>query len=182
MASQKRSRFGFLPEGLKKKEKAGDMPDKVLNQSPGASSALGPSTTQAQASTSKQSATEKTKGVLGGLFSRTNKPSTRPTTPTPQPISAIHTIEQQDMKDHLTDAPDTGKLTSKQAEVVPETTNNKKVLVLDLGIGAIDLLCEVSDIAGLVLPNPVGAVLEKVTVVLGTLKVCPQKLTSVRTG
>jgi hypothetical protein len=175
MASQKRSRFSFLSEGLKKKEKGGDMLDKELNQSPDASSVLGPSTTQVRPSTSKQSATGKTGSVLGGLFLRTKASSTRSTTPTPQPIAAIHTVEQQDLRDEVTAAPGTGKITSKQAKAVPETTNNKKVLALELGIGAIDLLCEVSDIAGLVLPNPVGAVLEKVTVVLGTLKVWTTK-------
>ena len=112
--------------------------------------------------------------MLGGLFSRTKTPSTRPTTPTPQPIVAIHTTEQQPLMDEVTDTRSAGKLTSKQAETLPEATptNEKKIIFLELGIGAIDLLSEVSDIANLVLPTPVGAVLAKVTAVLDTLKVC----------
>ena len=173
MASKKHNLLGFLHGGSRKKEKA--------NQSPGESSAVaGPSTVQARVSTSKQSTTEGTRAVLGGLFSRNKSPSTRPTTPTPtsltpDPIGAINTTEQQQHpRDEATDPPSTGKLTSKQAKTPPEATatNTKKVLFLELGIGAIDLLSEVSDVAGLVLPNPVGAVLEKVTAVLGTLKVC----------
>jgi hypothetical protein len=169
MASKKHNLFGFLHGESKKKEKVGNTSDKALNQSPGESSAAGPSTTQARASTSKQPTTERTKGVLGGLFSHKKTPSTRPTTP--EPTAAIHATEQQHRR---TDTPSAGKLTSKQTEALPEATvtNNKKVLFLELGIGAIDLLSEVSDIAGLVLPNPVGAVLEKVTAVLDTLKVC----------
>jgi hypothetical protein len=153
-------------------------PDKELNQSPGASSAGGPSTTQAPASTSKPFTTGKTGSVLGGLFSRAKTPSTRPTTPTPQPIAAIHTTEQQSLKDEVTDTPSTGKLTSKQAKLVLEAdtaTNEKKKRVLELGIKAIDLVTEVSNIAGIILPNAVGPVLEKVTKVLGTLKVCHPK-------
>ena len=156
------------------------MPNNVLNQPPDASSAAGPSTTQASASTSKQSTTERIMGKLGGPFSRPKTPSTRPTTP--QPIAAIHTNQQQHLRDGVTDTPITGGLTSKQAETVPEaaiteqqhptdevthapsagkltskqaeavpeattTTNKKKVLALELGISAIDLLTEVSDIA-----------------------------------
>jgi hypothetical protein len=159
----------------RKKEKGGAMP----NQPSGESSAAGPSTTQARASTSKQPTTGSDRGVLGALFSRAKTPSKTPTTPTPtpptpQPIAAVDTTEQQPLVDVVTDTPSAGKLTSKQAETLPEATatNNKKVLFLELGIGAIDLLSEVSDIAGLVLPNPVGTVLGKVTAVLGTLKVC----------
>jgi hypothetical protein len=164
MASKKHNLRGFLHWGSRKKDKGGNMPDKALDQSPGESSVAGPSTTQARASTSKQPTTELTKGVLGGLFSHNKTPSTRPTTP--EPIAAINTTEQQHLR---TDTPSARKLTSKQAETLPEATatNNKKVLFLELGIGAIDLLSEVSDIAGLV-----GAVLEKVTAVLDTLKVC----------
>jgi hypothetical protein len=170
MASKKHNLLGFLHGGPKKKEKGGNTPDKVLNQSPGESIAAGPSTAQPRASTSEQSTTERTRSVLGGLFSRNKTPSTRPTTP----IAAIHTTEQQRLSDEVTNTPSAGKLASKQAEILPEatTTNHKKVLFLELGIGAIDLLSEVSDIAGLVLPNPVGDVLAKVTAVLGTLKVC----------
>jgi hypothetical protein len=173
MASQKHNRFGFLPGGSsRKKEKGGDILNKAPNQPSAASIAAEPSATQAHASTSKQSTTKGTRGVLGGLFSRTKTPSTRPTTPVP--IAAIHTTEQQHLRDEVTDTPGAGKLTSKQAETLPEAvtaTNKKKVLVLELGIGAIDLLSEVSKIAGLVLPNPVEEVLGKVTKVLGTLKV-----------
>jgi hypothetical protein len=179
MASKKHNLLDFLHGGTRKKEKGGNIPGKALNQSSGEPSAAGSSTPQARVSTSKQSTTEGTRGVLGGLFSRNKSPSTRPTTPTPtsptpDPIGAINTTEQQqDLRDEVTDTPSSGKLTSKQADIFPEATetNKKKVLFLELGIGAIDLLSEVSDIAGLVLPNPVGAVLEKVTAVLGTLKV-----------
>jgi hypothetical protein len=174
MASQKHNRFSFLHGGSRKKEKGSDMPDKALNQPHGASSDVGPSTIQAHASTSKQSTTGRTGGVLGGLLSRTKKPSTRPTTPTP-PIAAVYTTEQQHLRDEVTDTPGAGKLTSKQAEAFPEAataTNKNKVLFLELGIGAIDLLTDVSNAVGLVLPNPVGEVLGKVTKVLGNLKVC----------
>jgi hypothetical protein len=71
--------------------------------------------------------------------------------------------------------PGPGKLVSKRAiEVVKDTTetNDKTITLLDLGIGAIDLLSQVSEVAGIALPNPVGPVLEKVAAVLGTLKVC----------
>jgi hypothetical protein len=172
MSSQKRSRFGFLHGGFKKKEKGVDMPDKTLNQ-PSLSSAGGPSTNQASASAPKQSTTGST---LEALFSRSKTPSTRPTTPTPptpQPIAAIDRAEQH-LGDEVTDTPSTGKLASKQTENIPETvaaTNKKKQLALEHGIGAIDLLTQVSNIAGLALPNPVGEVLGKITVVLGTLKV-----------
>jgi hypothetical protein len=158
----------------RKKEKGGAMP----NQPSGESSAAGPSTTQARASTSKQPTTGRDRGVLGAFLSRAKTPSTtRPTTPTPptpQPIAVIDTTEQQHPREGVLDTPSAVKLTSKQAETLPEATatNNKKVLFLELGIGAIDLLSEVSDIAGLVLPNPVGTVLGKVTAVLSTLKVC----------
>jgi hypothetical protein len=170
MASQKQNRLNFLHGGSKKKEKESDMHDKVSNQPPGASSAAGPSTAHAHASTSKRSTTGR---ILEGLFSRSK---TRPTTPTPtsQPIAATHTTEQQHLREEVTDTPSTGKLTSKQSEAVSEATtatNKKKLLVLELGVGAIDLLTEVSNVAGLVLPNPVGEVLGKVTVVLGKLKV-----------
>jgi hypothetical protein len=168
MASKKHNLLGFLHGGSRKKEKVGNPPDKALNQFPGESSAAGPSTAQAGASTSKQSITDGTRGMLGGLFSRNKTPSTGHTTPEP-----IAYTEQQNLGDEVMGTP-SGKLASEQAETSPEArvTNNKKVLFLELGIGAIDLLSEVSDIAGLVLPNPVGAVLEKVTAVLGTLKVC----------
>jgi hypothetical protein len=163
MSSQKHSRFGFLHGGFKKKEKRSDIPDKALNQP----SDVEPSTTQASASTSKQSTAG---SILEGLFSRSKTPSTRPTTPMP-PTSQT---EQQHARDEGTDTPGAGKLTSKQAEAVTEeatATNQKKVRALELGIGAIDLLTQVSNAAGLVLPNPVGEVLGKVTIVLGTLKV-----------
>jgi hypothetical protein len=181
MASKKHNLFGFLHGGSRKKEKGSNTPDKALNQTPSEFSAGGPSTAQARVSTSKQPTTERTKGVLGGLFSRNKTSSTRPTTP--EPIAAIPTTEQQHLRDEVMDTPSAGKLTSKQAETFPEATatNNKKVLFLELGIGAIDLLSEVSDIAGLVLPNPVGTVLGKITIVLGTLKVCTRKLMRVRT-
>jgi len=171
MASQKHNLLSFLPGSSRMKEKEGATLNKALDQPPaaGESSAIGPFTTPAGASTSKQSRTGRIGGGLGGLFSRAKTPSTRPTTPTPP----IHTTEQQHLRDEATDT--SGKLISKQAEAFPETataTNHRKVRFLELGIGAIDLLSEVSDAAGLVLPNPVGAVLGKVTAVLGTLKVC----------
>jgi hypothetical protein len=173
MASQKQNRLNFFHGGSKKKEKGSDMHDKVSNQPPGASSAAGPSTAHAHASTSKRSTTGR---ILEGLFSRSKtQPTTpTPTPPTPQLIAATHTTEQQHIREEVTDTPSTGKLTSKQSEAVSEATtatNKKKLLVLELGIGAIDLLTEVSNVAGLVLPNPVGEVLGKVTVVLGKLKV-----------
>jgi hypothetical protein len=170
--------FNFLHGGSRKKEKGRDKFDKVLNQPPDAPSVAGPSTTQARASTSKQSTTGRIMGKLGVPFSRPKTPSKRPTTPTPptsQPIAATHSTEQQQPKDEATDTPSTGKLTSKRAEAVPEAaaaTNKKKEMALELGIHAIDLLTDVSNAAGLVLPNPVGEVLGKVTKVLGTLKVC----------
>jgi hypothetical protein len=172
VASKKHNLSGFLHWGSRKKEKWGSTPDKALDQSHGEFSAAGPSTAQARVSTSKQSTTEGTRGVLGGLLSRNKTPSTWPTTP--ESVAVIHTTEQGHLRDGVMDTPTAGKLTSKQAEISPEATatNHKKVLFLELGIGAIDLLSEVSDIAGLVLPNPVGAVLTKVTAVLGTLKVC----------
>jgi hypothetical protein len=168
MASQKHSRFNFLHGGSRKKEKGGDTLDEGLDQASGASGTVGPSTTQARASTSKQSTIERKGGLLEGLFSRTKTPSM-------PPIAAIPTTEQQHFRDEMTDTPSAEKLTSKQAKPFPEaatTTNNRKVRFLELGIGAVDLLSEVSDAAGLVLPNPVGAVLGKVTAILGTLKVC----------
>jgi hypothetical protein len=160
MASRKHNLLGFLHGGSTKKEKGAD----ALNQPPGACGADGPSATQARASTSKQSTTGRFMGKFGGPFSHPKTPSMQPITPTPP----IH-------KDDMTDPPSAGNLTSKQARAFPEaatTTNNRNVRFLDLGIGAIDLLSEVSDAAGLVLPNPVGAVLGKVTAVLGTLKAC----------
>jgi hypothetical protein len=163
----------------KKKEKGGAMP----NQPSGESSAAGPSTTQARASTSKQPTTGRDRSVLGALLPRAKTPSTRPTTPTPQPIAVIDTTEQQHSGEGVMDTPGAGKLTSKQAEILPEATatNKQKILFLELGIRAIDLLSDVSDIADIALPNPVGTVLGKVTVVLDTLKVCTPKLTRVYT-
>jgi hypothetical protein len=164
MASQKHNLLGFLHGGSKKKDKGAN----PLNQPPGAA---GPPDIQARASTSKQSTTERFMDKLGGPFSRPKTPSTQPTTPT-QPIP---TTDQRHLRDETTNTPSTEKLISKQAEAFPESataTNHTKVQFLELGIGAIDLLSEVSDAAGLILPNPVGAVLGKVTMVLGTLKVC----------
>jgi hypothetical protein len=186
MASKKRNLLGFLQGGSRKKEKGGNPPDNALDQSPGESSAAGPSIAQARVSISKQSTTEGTKGMLEGLFSRNKTPLTRPTTPaaihtteqqplSAEPVAAIYTTEQEHLRDEVADTPSAsaGKLTSKQAETLPESaTNHKKALFLELGIRAIDLFSEVSDIADLALPKPVGDVLSKVTAVLRTLKVC----------
>jgi len=53
-----------------------------------------------------------------------------------------------------------------------EKTNKKEIRLLKLGSNAIDLLKVISDTASLALPNPVGVILEKVSGVLGILKVC----------
>ena len=50
--------------------------------------------------------------------------------------------------------------------------SEKAVAALDMGIEVIDLFQKVAKVTEMVLPSPLGDVLEKVTSVLGVLKVC----------
>jgi hypothetical protein len=152
-----------------------DMADSTPDQSPGVSGTIGPSTSQAP-STSKRSTRSKLETKIKGFLSGSRTPSDRPSTPTPPPIKASNTIKRQGLGNDASDVLGPGKLTSKRAEKVPQDpaeTIDKKIALLGLGIGAINALRDVSEITGLAMnqSNPVGQVLEKVTAVLGTLKV-----------
>jgi len=95
--------------------------------------------------------------------------------PTPTPATVGDTQVQINPSLEAPESVNSGSLLSKPSDISATKlakTNKREIRLLKLGASAVDLLKVISDTAGLVLPIPVGAILEKVSSLLGILKVC----------
>jgi hypothetical protein len=121
------------------------------------------------------------KSIVPKFWNLFRKKKGQPKPSNPSSSSKDAWAAQQPRRGESTDTANTGKPNLKQAEASPEAanaTNDKKVMLLELAIGAIDLL---SDVAGLTLPNTASVVLRQVMAVMVRLQVCTIQTTRVCT-
>jgi hypothetical protein len=129
--------------------------ENTLDQPPDVAGVVRPFTAQVQASTSELSTRSGVRTQLG-IFSGAKGP------PTLQPIAVSHTVEKELPKENVEDLPILGKGVTKGANKMADDatdatkTNDKKIAFHDLGIDGIDVLRDVSGIAGITPPDPVG--------------------------
>ena len=170
-----------MPRLFRRREKKGDTPISSTNDPVGAAGTQEPSTSQVEVPAPKKPIKPRFGDKIRAFATSGAIPPTRsttPRTPTPTPATVGDTQVQITPSLEVPESADPGSLLSKPSDIPPTElakTNKKEIRLLKLGINAIDLLKGISDTAGLALPNPVGAILEKVSSVLGILKVCSTK-------
>jgi len=162
-----------------KKEEGGDTPNRSNTDHPvGTAGTREPSTSQAEVPAPKRSIKSRFGDKIRAFATRAAISPMRSTTPralTPTPATVSDTQVQITPSLEAPESVNPGSLLSKPSDISATElakANKKEIRLLKLGANAIDLLKVISDTAGLALPNPVGAILEKVSGVLGILKVC----------